>query len=491
MNLFIVIGAILAFSARIDAVLSDLSFENEEHFAGSASTVHFSISGEIPASVSCVWYDKQEERIETCPRSALEPVQGLYSSTCVLPNQGNMLGSLKVTCSSYNANREVINEASKDFTDVMNTSGGVPPELNGEPGNDDHPPSPGPPPGGGPGIDPGLRPLDEDDYVPDPGPGPHTWDDDFQPTLPPGDTPGELPHPAPIPDPGPWVFDDDGPTYPPQVMPGEGPGGPVFSDDIPDAGPVPAPIEPGGDDDTVTGPPTPAPTTAGTATLTFEVTLSDVSKEDWDKDTVNSETAFGLTTVAVIAAGEQVTLENIASYNVKALSDANGVSRVAVTCTINADANPHDGGEGPDEWYERLACDINGGCENFYGGIFSWQLQDEARLVNAKALETANADSVQRITASGDIAEDNATSPEADSTSSGSKRSTSNVGVTCAVIVGCVAALALLGLSYRMYKLSLKENSDVVMEDFGLAVRPDGGSRGEEKTSSTHNPMMV
>ena len=322
------------------------------------------------ASVSCVWYDKQEERIETCPPSALEPVQGLYSSTCVLPNQGNMLGSLKVTCSSYNANREVINEASKDFTDVMNTSGGVPPELNGEPGNDDHPPSPGPPPGGGPGIDPGLRPLDEDDYVPDPGPGPHTWDDDFQPTLPPGDTPGELPHPAPIPDPGPWVFDDDGPTYPPQVMPGRGPVDQCSLMIFLMQARFGAPIEPGGDDDTVTGPPTPAPTTAGTATLTFEVTLSDVSKEDWDKDTVNSETAFGLTTVAVIAAGEQVTLENIASYNVKALSDANGVSRVAVTCTINADANPHDGGEDLTNGTRDLPVTLMEGARTFMAEYF-------------------------------------------------------------------------------------------------------------------------
>merc|ERR1712146_207436 len=245
-----------------------------------------------------------------------------------------------------------------------------------------------------------------------------------------------------------------------------------------------------GDDDAVVGPPTSQPTSSGAFSLSFEVTLSDVSKEDWDKDTVNSDTAFGLTSVAVIAAGDQVTLETVKSYSVEALSNANGVPRVAVTCTINAKTNHHEGGEGPDEWYERLSCDINGGCENYYGGIFSWQLQDEARLVNAKALETANADSVRRITGSGDVAED-ATSPEADSSSSAGKRTSLSAGTTAAIIVGCVATFALIGLSYRMYRLSLKANSNIEMEHLGLAAKPDVTSRGEVQASSTHNPMTV
>lgn len=487
MNYLLVIGAILAFVMRIEAGITSLSFESPNQVAGKASTVHFSLSGRTPESVSCEWYDKQQKLIPTCPRAALEAVRGIYSSTCLLPNQGDGLGSHTVKCSTYNANNEVLDEVSKGFSVLMDTSGGIlPPERNSEPGEDDE--SPGPPPGGGP-ADPGLKPLDEDDYTPDPGPGPNTWDDDFeQPTLPPGDSPGELPQPAPIPDPGPWAFDDDGPTYPPQVMPGEGPSGPVFSDDIPEPGPIPGPIEPIEDDD---GHPTMAPTPAGSVSLTFEVTLSDVVKSDWDKDAINSNTAFGLTSVAVIAAGEQVTLSNVVSYDVKALSNANGVSRVAVTCTIVAKSNPHAGVEGPNEWYERLACDINGGCENFYGGIFSWQLQDEARLVNAKALETANADSVKRITTSSDVSEDNATSPEADSSSSASEGSNSlSAGATVGIIVGCVAAFALLALSYRMFSFS-KANNELAMEDLGLAARPTGSTRGVEHASSTHNPMAV
>lgn len=490
MKLLLVIGAILAYVVRIEAGINSLKFDDPKHMAGKAATVHFSLYGESPSSVSCVWYDKLEQPIATCPKAALEPdMSGTYSSTCKLPRQGNMLGDHRVECTTYDANNEAVSVKSKDFSVLMDTSGGIM-APDGGPGNDDHPPSPGPPPGGGPGELPGIAPLDEDDYVPDPGPGPNTWDDDFeQPTMPPGDAPGELPQPAPIPDPGPWVFDDDGPTYPPQVMPEEGPSGPVFSDDIPEPGPIPAPVEPIGDDDMYTAQPTMAPTAAGTETLVFEVTLSDVAKADWDKDTINSNTAFGLTSVAVIAAGDQVTLENVVSYSVKALANANGVARVAVTCTINAAKNPHDGAEGPDEWYERLACDINGGCENFYGGIFSWQLQDEARLVNAKALETANADSVKRITGSGDVAEDNATSPEADSSSNvGESSGSMGTSAIVSIIVGCGAAFALMALAYRMYRASRKASNDLVMEDLGLASRAVPSSRGMEHTS-THNPM--
>ena len=117
-------------------------------------------------------------------------------------------------------------------------------------------------------------------------------------------------------------------------------------------------------------------------------------------------------------------------------------------------------------------------------------MQDEARLVNAKALETANADSIKRITGSGDVAEDNATSPEADSSSSvGESSGTMSTGVIVGVIVGCLAALALMALSYRMYSASRKTN-DLVMEDLGLASRAVPTGRGLEHTS-THNPMTA
>lgn len=469
--------------------MSSLIFDDSNIMAGKPATVHFNIFGQSAGVVGCMWYDKLSKSITSCESMDIKPdMSGSYSTTCVLPKKlGNVLGSHKVVCANYDTEHNVLSQSSKDFSVMMDTSGGI--LADSESDEDDEAANPGPPPGAMPGWQPGGAPLDEDDIPqPDPGPGPSGWDDDYeQPTLPPGDTPGELPQPAPIPDPGPWHFDDDGPTYPPQVMPGEGPGGPVFSDDIPDSGPAPAPIDPvEGDDNNYTPSPTQAP--GQQATLTFEVTLSDVSKSDWDKDSVNSETAFGLTTVAVVAAGEQVTLKNMGGYVVKALPDANGASRITVQATITAIKETYEGAEGPADWYQRLSCDINGDCQDYWG-IFSWQLQDEARLVNAKALETAQADKVIKISMTSNVAEDVSEDAKEVDTSGNVTSSTKNLGTgaIAGIIVAALAAFALVVLSYRMYSRGQKTNT-VVLEDLGLAAR---ATPSHMASGSTHNPMAV
>lgn len=363
------------------------------YLSGDTATATFSISGEEASNVFCLWYDSAGEPITGCDSTkAIKPdADGKYTSACKLI--GNKYGMSEVKCQSQDGNNGIQTTEVKAFEVVMSTGGGIYTESDDKPEDDDKTaPDPSQDPGKGP------QPKQDDDGGPAPAPGPtnHDFDDDYAVTYAPTENvaPGPGPQPAPSPDPGPMTFDDDGGPAPiPAPIPG--PDGPVIEDDIaPHPGPVPGPLDPKDADDDDWHPPTEGPTSDISVSLTVAMTISGVSKASWDKDTSSYNSAWALAMVRTITS-YYITQGNIVNIGVKAGDSSDGTDRVVVTGTVKA----NDPDDTPDSVYARVDDAVG-------NGLFTYLLDEEARLINAWDLEASKAESVKRVTASSSVSID-------------------------------------------------------------------------------------
>lgn len=361
------------------------------YLGGDTATATFSVSDETESNVFCIWYDGAGKPVDGCDGTqkkltAYAPHK--YRSTCKLTSTN--FGQSSVECQSIDtSNNNAIEH--KEFDVVMSTAGGIFTESDdkGPPETDDKSvPDPS-------SDDPGKGPKPQDDDAPAPAPGPtnHHFDDDYAVTYAPTEKvqPGPGPQPAPSPDPGPMSFDDDGGPAP-IPKPAPGPDGPVIEDDVaPHPGPVPGPLDPKDADDDDWHPPTEGPTSDISVTLTVSMTISGVSKASWDKDTSSYNSAWALAMVRTITS-YYITQSNIVNIGVKAGDSSDGTDRVVVTGTVKA----NDPTDTADSVYSRVEDAVG-------NGIFTYLLDEEARLINAWDLQSSKAESVKRVTTSASV----------------------------------------------------------------------------------------
>lgn len=493
LHVAIIVAVLAVASAEVRKLgMSSLRLDSASFLSGDTASVSFTVFGERPNQVSCAWY-MQGEKVDSCPEVALTlDDAGQYVSKCKLPP--NAFGSHKVECYTTDDAANRITVKSKDFEVIMNTQGGIITNAAPYPHADDD----------GHTFNPqdGPDTPDEDDYTPSTqGPGNHDFDDDYEATAHPTDSgPGPVPQPGPLPDPGPWVADDDGPPVPaPVPQPNSGPGDHQTNDDIPDAGPAPAPVDPVETDDDWT-PPTQGPTSDIAVSLTMSMVISGVSKTSWDKDTSSYNSAWALALVRTITS-YYVTQSSIMVSSVKAGDNSDGVDRVIVTGSVNA----NDPDDTPDSIFQRVKDAVG-------NGLFTYLLDEEARLINAWDLEASNADSVTKVgggsnvlldvitdkeeekdsnnnkgVTDGEEAEVEESTPPAESSSSSSSNGSSMDSATIGgIAAGSIVALLLVGLAYKMCTKK-KAVPEVSIDGMGLAAP----SHVSVTMANTRNPMAT